>query len=75
MNKGVRADKAYSHRKLELRAEYVRTQLRFGPREAIDPLRLFEDLGDITIATAGGEIPLYSRNQLGQFRRLHPLRR
>ena len=60
MNKlaGVRADKAYSHRKLEGTADYVRTGLNFGSTEAIDPLRLFEDLHEISITSAGKNIPL-----------------
>jgi Zn-dependent peptidase ImmA (M78 family) len=55
MNKltGVKADAAYSHKKLEAIADYVRKGLNFGLTEAIDPLRLFEDLHEISITDAG----------------------
>ena len=57
---GVKADKKYSHRKLEGVADYVRRGLNFGPTEAVDPIRLFEDLHDISIMSAGKNIPLRS---------------
>jgi Zn-dependent peptidase ImmA (M78 family) len=62
MNKpaGVKADKKYSHKKLEGVADCVRKGLKFGSVEAIDPLRLFEDLHEISIEDAGREIPLRS---------------
>jgi Zn-dependent peptidase ImmA (M78 family) len=62
MNKlaGVRADKKYSHQKLEGVAGHVRKALEFGSEEAIDPLRLFEDLHEISITNAGKNIPLRS---------------
>jgi len=56
---GVKADAAYSHKKLEGIADYVRKGLNFGSTEAIDPLRLFEDLHGISITDASGRaIPL-----------------
>jgi hypothetical protein len=55
---GVKADRAYSHKKLEGVADYVRKGLNFGSTEAIDPLRLFEDLHEISITDAGRTIPL-----------------
>lgn len=60
MNKlaGVRADQKYSYRKLEQIAKYVREGLGFGPEEAISPLRLFEDLHEISVVNAGNSIPL-----------------
>jgi Zn-dependent peptidase ImmA (M78 family) len=62
MNKlaGVKADNKYSHKKLEGVASYVRKGLKFGSVEAIDPLRLFEDLHEISINDAGRKIPLRS---------------
>jgi Zn-dependent peptidase ImmA (M78 family) len=60
MNKltGVRADNKYSYKKLESIADHVRKVLEFGSEEAIDPLRLFEDLHGISIMHAGKRIPL-----------------
>jgi hypothetical protein len=56
---GVRADSKHSHRSLEKFAAYVRQQLNFAPDAAIDPLRLFEDLHEISISRADGTtIPL-----------------
>jgi hypothetical protein len=56
---GVRADQRYSYRKLESIAEHAREQLKFAPDEAIDPLRLFEDLHRIQIKRRdGAAIPL-----------------
>lgn len=56
---GVRADHKYSYCKLENIASYVREQLKFAPVAAIDPLRLFEDLHDISISQGDGKaIPL-----------------
>lgn len=64
MNKGltgVRADYKYSYRKLEVLAAYVRAQLKFQPDVAIDALRLFEDLHEISISRSDGTvIPLRS---------------
>jgi hypothetical protein len=62
MNKlaGVKADRAYSHQKLEGVAGNIRKVLEFGSEEAIDPLRLFEDLHQISITSAGKSIPLCS---------------
>lgn len=57
---GVKADRAYSHQKLEGVAGIVRKELEFGSVEAIDPLRLFEDLHDISVIVAGKNIPLRS---------------
>ena len=60
MNKhaGVKADKPYSHKRLEGIANYVREGLNFTSGEAIDPLRLFEDLHELSITDAGRSIPL-----------------
>ena len=56
---GVRAARGYSHRDRERFAAYVRKQLRFSPTAAIDTLRLFEGLDDITVqAGTGRTIPL-----------------
>ena len=58
---GVKADRAYSHPDLEDIANYIRKGLKFGPEEAINPLRLFEDLHEISITSnAGKDIPLCS---------------
>ena len=46
---GVRADCGYSHRNLEHIAAYVREQLKFSPTAAINTLRLFDGLDDITV--------------------------
>jgi Zn-dependent peptidase ImmA (M78 family) len=62
MNKsltGVCADNKYSYQRLEHLAAYVRKELNLPADEAIDPLRLFEDLHDISISQRNGaEIPL-----------------
>ena len=56
---GVRADRGYSYRKLENFAAYVREQLRFSPTAAINGLRLFDGLDDITVQDRTGQaIPL-----------------
>lgn len=55
---GVRADCGYSYQTLEKRANHVRKVLDFGSGEAINPLRLFEDLHEISITVAGKSIPL-----------------
>lgn len=56
---GVRADNKYSYRNLESFASYVRQQLKFAPDAAIDSLRLFENLHEISINQADGTtIPL-----------------
>lgn len=58
---GVRADNKYSYRKLESHAASVRQQLNFRPDEAVEPLRLFEDLHEISIRRSDGTaIPLRS---------------
>lgn len=58
---GVRADQGASYQKLEALASHVRKQLSFAPDAAIDPLRLFEDLHEISIRQGGGQlIPLRS---------------
>jgi Zn-dependent peptidase ImmA (M78 family) len=57
---GVRADHKYSYRELEKVAAHVREQLKFEPGQAIDALRLFEDLHHIQIGTTGTPIPLRS---------------
>ena len=46
---GVRADHPYSYQKLEKLTARVRQELGMSPHEAIDPLKLFEGLDDITI--------------------------
>jgi len=46
---GVRADHKFSYAEMERAATYVRQQLKFPADEAIDPLRLFEDLHEISI--------------------------
>ena len=46
---GVRADRGYSYRNLENFAAYVRERLRFSPTAAINGLRLFDGLDDITV--------------------------
>jgi Zn-dependent peptidase ImmA (M78 family) len=53
---GVRADNKYSYRKLETIAAYVRQELKFAPDQAIDPLRLFEDLHEISITKNDGTV-------------------
>ncbi len=53
---GVRADNKYSYSKLESWASYVRQQLDFAPNAAVDPLRLFEDLHEISISRADGTV-------------------
>lgn len=62
MNKslsGVCADNKYSYQKLEHFAAYVRKELNLPADAAIDSLRLFEDLHDISISQRDGtEIPL-----------------
>jgi Zn-dependent peptidase ImmA (M78 family) len=46
---GVRADRKYSYRALEQFAAHVREVLKYDPDDAIDALRLFEDLHQIKI--------------------------
>jgi hypothetical protein len=56
---GVRADRGYSHQKLERFATHVREQLKFSPTAAINTLRLFEGLDDIAVVDGTGRaIPL-----------------
>lgn len=56
---GVRADRSWSYRRLEGLAAHVRQQLTLAADEVIDPLRLFEDLHEISISRSDGiEIPL-----------------
>jgi hypothetical protein len=59
MPKGICADRAYSYAGLERIAAYVRERLNFSPTEAINALKLFEGLDDITIRDGTGTaIPL-----------------
>src|SRR5580658_7399012 len=51
---GVRADHKCSYQHLERVAEHAREQLKFQPDEAIDPMRLFEDLHCIQIRKSDG---------------------
>ncbi len=53
---GVRADNKYSYRKLESIAAYARQELKFTPDQAIDSLRLFEDLQEISITKSDGKV-------------------
>lgn len=53
---GVRADNKYSYRKLESIAAYVRQQLKFTRDQAIDSLRLFEDLHEISLTKSDGKV-------------------
>lgn len=56
---GVRADSGYSYRDLERVAGHVRERLQFSPTAAINALRLFDGLDDITVrARTGQAIPL-----------------
>ena len=48
----MRADRAYSYSKLEASAAYVRQHLNVSPEQAIEPLRLFEDLHKISLQRA-----------------------
>jgi len=53
---GVRADRGYSYLNLERFAAHVREQLKFLPTAAIDPLRLFEGLDDISVRDGTGRV-------------------
>jgi hypothetical protein len=53
---GVRADHKLSYRDMEKWAAHVRQQLNFPHDQAIDPLRLFEDLHDISIKQRDGTV-------------------
>jgi Zn-dependent peptidase ImmA (M78 family) len=53
---GVRSDNKFSYRKLEAFATYVRQELKFAPGQAIDALRLFEDLHEISITKSDGKV-------------------
>jgi hypothetical protein len=55
---GVRADQPRSYRNLEKVAAIVRQKLNFEADEAINALRLFESLDEITIECSSGRIPL-----------------
>jgi hypothetical protein len=56
---GVRADRGASYKHLETVASHVREQLKFAPDAAIEPLRLFEDLHELSILLHNGKsIPL-----------------
>ena len=58
---GVRADRGYSHQNLEHFAAYVRKHLKFSPSAAVNALRLFDGLNDITVQDGTGRtIPLRS---------------
>ena len=55
---GVRADRGYSYRKLEMIAAYVRGRLDYSPTEAINTLLLFDGL-DIEVRDGTGrDIPI-----------------
>ena len=57
---GVRADRSYSHQNLEHFAAHVREYLKFSPAAAINTLRLFDGLDDITVQDGTGRaIPLH----------------
>ena len=56
---GVRADRGYSYRKLEKRADYVRDRLNYSPTDAIDTLRLFDGLGMEVRDGTGRDIPIH----------------
>jgi Zn-dependent peptidase ImmA (M78 family) len=53
---GVRADNKYSYRKLESITANVRQELKFTPDQAIDSLRLFEDLHELSITKSDGKV-------------------
>ena len=53
---GVRADRGYSYQNLEHFASHVREQLKFPPTAAINTLRLFDGLDDITVQDRTGQI-------------------
>jgi Zn-dependent peptidase ImmA (M78 family) len=53
---GVRADQTFSYRALERAADRVREYLRFPVDRAIDTLRLFEDLHEISIRLRDGTV-------------------
>ena len=56
---GVRADRGYSYQNLEHLASYVREQLKIPPTAAINSLRLFDGLDNITVQDRTGQnIPL-----------------
>ena len=56
---GVRADRSYSHQNLEHFAAHVREHLKISPAAAINTLRLFDGLDDITVQDGTGRaIPL-----------------
>ena len=56
---GVRADRGYSYRKLEVFAASVRERLSVPQEQAIDPLQVFEELHEISILRSNGkELPL-----------------
>jgi Zn-dependent peptidase ImmA (M78 family) len=58
---GVRADQKHSYRGLEKYAHLVREHLKLSPLAALDALRLFENLDEISITTKDGvEIPFRS---------------
>lgn len=53
---GVRADRKYSYQDLEAVARVIRGYLKLEPDEAIDALRLFEDLHHISIKMSDGSV-------------------
>jgi hypothetical protein len=53
---GVRADQKLSYRALEKAAAYVRQKLNFPADEAIEPLRLFEDLHELSMKQGDGTV-------------------
>lgn len=63
---GVKADYPVSHQKLEKHALGAREALGFDISEAINPLRLFEDLHNVRLTGSSGNIPLgYGVEELG----------
>ena len=55
---GTGLHQKYSYGKLESIAGYVRSQLNVSHDQAIDPLRLFEDLHQILVSEGNTMIPL-----------------
>lgn len=53
---GVRADHKFSYRDLEVLAKLIREHLNIPPDQAIDTLRLFEDLHEVSIQMSNGTV-------------------
>src|ERR1700722_10722809 len=53
---GVRADRGFSYRDLEMFAGAVRKYLGLAPDDALDALHLFENLDEVTIKTGDGRV-------------------